>query len=158
AASAPSAQRRAAGQRVAEQVMDMPDPMPTPPTEGSTDGGGQTSGSDTDGASSGVTVLARQVAEVTRRLVEEGALATDPQLKVRVTALLSVVLGDSISGRASAIDVNLPDLEEETVAAVIGDNVISCAPLYMAAMLEDYKFFAAGDYVAHTLFMQGVLP
>jgi len=133
------------------------------PSEGSSgsgtpSGSGSGSAGGTDDDSSGVTVFARQVAEVTRRLVEENTLSTDPQLSVRVSSLLSVVLGDSVGGRASAIDVSLPDLEEETVASVIPDNVISCAPLYMAAMLEDYKFFAAADYVANDLFMQGMLP
>jgi hypothetical protein len=104
-----------------------------------------------------VTVFAKQLAEVSRRLVEEGAFANDPQLKVRVTALLSVVLGDSVSGRASAIGVDLPDLEETTQATILKDNVSSLAAVYFCAMLEDYKVFDVANVVADQ-FMQGVLP
>jgi hypothetical protein len=127
----------------------MPPPSPSP--------GGTSPTDPPSGGMPGVTVFARQVAEVSRRLVEEGALATDPQLKVRVTALLSVVLGDSIDGRASAIDVSLPDLEEETQATILKDNVNALAAVYFAAMLEDYKVFDVSNTVADQ-FMQGILP
>jgi hypothetical protein len=142
----PTAQAAPAGARRGKRLLAAPAPSSpgTPPSPGT--------------ATTGTTVFARQVAEITRRLVEDGTLATDPQLKIRVSSLLSVVLGDSVTGRAGTIDVSLPNLEEDTVASVIADNVMSCAPLYMAAMLEDYKMFASADYVANDLFMQGMLP
>jgi len=118
--------------------------------------GGASSSSSSTGPA-GVTVFAQQVAEVSRRLVEEGANARDPQLRVRVTALLSLVLGDSISGRASAIEVDLPDLEDEAQASILRDNVNALAAVYFCAMLEDYKVFDVANTVADQ-FMQGVLP
>jgi hypothetical protein len=126
-------------------------PPSTPPAPGGTNPADPPTGMP------GATVFARQVAEVSRNLVQEGASATDPQLKVRVTALLSVVIGDSIDGRASAIDVDLPDLEEETQATILKDNVNALAAVYFAAMLEDYKVFDVANTVADQ-FMQGILP
>jgi hypothetical protein len=173
--AAMQAARRTARPVAAATAAADPAPAPDPGTGGTTTGGGSTptgggstptgGGSTPTGGGStpvtddtpGVTVVARQLSEVSRRLVEEQASADDPQLKVRVTALLSVVLGDSISGRASAIEVDLPNLEDETQATILRDNVISCAPIYMAAMLEDYNMFRA----AHTIsdqFMQGMVP
>jgi hypothetical protein len=113
------------------------------------------------GASSGSpvvnTIYARQVSEVSRRLVEAGADPNDAQLRLRALNLLSVVLGDDVDGRASTIDVSLPNLEDDADAVVLKDNVMAMSAVYFSAMLEDLKFYQ----VAHTVadqFMQGILP
>jgi hypothetical protein len=103
------------------------------------------------------TIYARQVAEVGRRLVEERADPNDPQLRIRATALLSVILGDSVDGRASAIDVDLPNLEDDSDAVIVKDNVLAMAAVYFSAMLEDLKFYDVADKVSEQ-FMSGILP
>jgi hypothetical protein len=105
----------------------------------------------------GVTVFATQVAEVSRRLVEERRDADDPQIGVRINNVLSVVLGDGVQGRASAIDINLPSLDEDTTADILVDNVTALAAVYFAAQLEELKFFATADKVMEH-FITGMLP
>jgi hypothetical protein len=106
---------------------------------------------------SGQVVWAQQVAEVTRQLVQENRSAADPQIGMRIDNVLGVVLGDGVQGRASAINVDLPDLDEDTTADIIPDNVNALAAVYFAAQLEELKFFAVADKVMEH-FITGVLP
>jgi hypothetical protein len=124
---------------------------------GSGGGSGSGSGGGGSGEPPGSTVHSQQLAEVSRRLIEEDADPHDAQLRLRALGMLSVVLGDRLDGRASSIDVDLPDLEEDAVASIIKDNVNALAAVYFAAMLEDLKFFDVADKVADQ-FMQGMLP
>jgi hypothetical protein len=100
---------------------------------------------------------ARQLAEIGRQLIEEGITATDSQLKPRFERALSTSLSGATEGRSSAIDVDLPDLEEGTEADIIVDNVKALSAVYFSAMLEELKFFSVMDTVAEQ-FMKGALP
>lgn len=102
-------------------------------------------------------VFARQIAEVGRRLGEERASANDPQLRRRVLNTLSAALNAAVGGRASAIDVDLPDLEEGTESDIIADNVRATAAIMFSASLEDLKYFTVADKVAE-MFVSGMLP
>jgi len=104
-----------------------------------------------------VTVLSGQVAEVSRRLVEERRDPNDPQIAVRIENVLAVVLGDGVQGRASAIDINLPSLDEGTTTDILPDNVTALAAVYFSAQLEELKFFATADKVLEH-FITGMLP
>lgn len=104
-----------------------------------------------------VVVYARQLGEVARRLTEERANATDPQLRRRVLNTLSASLNAAIGGRTSAIDIDLPDLEEGTESDIVADNVKAVAAIMFAAALEDLKFFAVADKISE-MFITGALP
>jgi hypothetical protein len=101
------------------------------------------------------TIYAKQVALVTRRLIEQGIDATDPLLAHRISDALSVYLG--AAGEASSTDIDLPDLDDNTVAEVVADNVRALSAVYFAAMLEELKFFATADKLAEH-FISGMLP
>jgi hypothetical protein len=114
-------------------------------------------GATKNGGGSNPTVYAHQVAEVGRRLIGEGRSASDPQIEMRISNVLSVILGDGVEGRSSAIDISLPNLDEGTTSDIIQDNVKALAALYFAAQLEELKFFATADKVLEH-FMTGMLP
>src|SRR6266568_6102462 len=103
------------------------------------------------------TVLARQVAEVSEQLVDQGADPHDPQLTHMIGDALSAILGKTLQGRFSATDIDLPDLEEGSQADVTADNVRALSAVYFSAMLEDLKFFAVADKVVEQ-FVSGMVP
>jgi hypothetical protein len=103
------------------------------------------------------TILASQVAEVGRRLIDAGRDEKDAQIGERIENVLSIVLRDGIEGRASAIDVDLPDLDDNTTADILANNVNALAAIYFAAQLEELKLFATADKVLEH-FMSGMLP
>src|SRR6478609_10069958 len=102
-------------------------------------------------------VFSQQLAEVTRRLIEQGVPDKDPQLFTRFQNAFQIVLGGSVAQRASQISIDLPDLEEGVQADIVKDNVMAVSALYFAAQLEDLKFFAVADKVADQ-FQSGAIP
>jgi hypothetical protein len=99
----------------------------------------------------------RQIAEIGRALVAERVDPNDPQFNSRFARALSVTLSGAIEGRASTIDIDLPDLEAGTEADIVVDNVRALSAIYFAAMLEEMKLFAVMDKVVEQ-FMNGALP
>ncbi len=102
-------------------------------------------------------IFARQLSEVVDRLVEDNVGPDTPQLRLFIDEAISQAAGGSISGRASAIKIDLPDLDEDNSVEILADNVRALAVLYFAAQLEDMRFFAVADKVAEQ-FGQGMLP
>lgn len=100
---------------------------------------------------------ARQIAEIGRALVAERVDPNDAQFTPRFERALSVSLSGATEGRASAIDVDLPDLEAGTEADILVDNVKALSAIYFSAMLEEMKLFAVMDKVVEQ-FMTGMLP
>lgn len=109
------------------------------------------------GATRTSTVYARQLAEVTDRLVEQKVDADDRQIRRKVLNALATALGGDVSGRTSQIDVVELDLEQGSQAEVIGPNVQALSGMYCAAMLEELKFFATADKIAEQ-FTVGAVP
>jgi hypothetical protein len=103
------------------------------------------------------TVYTRQLAEVVRRLVEERANPLDPQLRLRILNALSLAIGSKVEGNASAIDIDLPDLDAGTAVDILADNVKALGAMYFAAQLEEMKLFTVADRVTEH-FMTGMLP
>jgi hypothetical protein len=114
-------------------------------------------GTDVDGGSERQTVHARQLAEVTVRLINDGVPATHPQIHLLATNALSQVLGGEIDGLLSDTDIALPRLDEGTAIEIIAANVRAIAMVYFSAMLEELKYYAVADKVAEH-FMIGMLP
>lgn len=99
----------------------------------------------------------RQIGEIARALVAERVDPNDSQFETRFDRALSVSLSGATEGRASSIDVDLPDLEAGTEADIVVDNVKALSAIYFAAMLEEMKLFAVMDKVVEQ-FMNGALP
>src|SRR5262245_86082 len=109
------------------------------------------------GSSKVSTVFARQIAEVTARLAEQDVDPEDPQLRRKVLNALGTALGGSIDGRTSQIDIIALDLDEGAQAEIIAANVRALSGIYVAAMLEELKFFATADKIAEQ-FTVGQVP
>lgn len=109
------------------------------------------------GSSKVSTVYARQIAEVSARLAEQNVDPDDPQLRRKVLNALASALGGSIDGRTSQIDIVALDLDEGAQAEIIPANVRALSGIYVAAMLEELKFFATADKIAEQ-FTVGQVP
>lgn len=100
---------------------------------------------------------ARRIAELARALIAEKTNENDALFDARFTRALATSLSGATEGRASVIDIDLPDLEAGTEADIIADNVRALSLVYFSAMLEELKFFAVMDKVVDQ-FMSGALP
>jgi hypothetical protein len=104
-----------------------------------------------------VTVFSKQLAEITRRLIDDRIDADDPQLRRHILGALDLSIGGRIDGRSGQIDIDLPDLEAGTAVDIVSDNVRAVAAVYFSAMLEEMKFYAVMEKVAEH-FLNGMLP
>src|SRR5262249_28643687 len=93
-------------------------------------------------------VFAQQLAEVVRRLREQGVGFDDPLLRAKFQNAFNLVLGGSVAQRSSQININLPDLDDNVQADIIKDNVVAVSAIYFAAQLEDLKLIAVAEKVA----------
>ncbi len=103
------------------------------------------------------TVFSRQLAEVTRRLIDERVDADDPQIRRYVLNALDSSIGGKVDGRSGYVDIDLPDLDTGTAVDIIPDNVRAVAAIYFSAMLEEMKLYSVTDKVAEH-FVTGMLP
>lgn len=102
-------------------------------------------------------IFAKQFAQIVRILVQQGVRADDPQLDLKFHNAYQVVLGGGVIAGPSLIDIDLPDLEEQSQADIIADNVVAVSALYYAAQLEELKFFQVADKIAEQ-FEAGQVP
>jgi hypothetical protein len=102
-------------------------------------------------------IFTQQLADVIRKLRELGVHADDPQLENKLQNAFAIVLGGSVTQRASQIAIDLPNLDDNVAADIIKDNVLAVSALYFAAQLEELKFFAVAEKVAEQ-FESGVIP
>jgi hypothetical protein len=110
-----------------------------------------------DGTPVRITVHSRQLAEVTRRLVDDRIAADHPQIRRFVINALSQALGATIDGNASDIDIHPPSLDVGTAVEILRENVHAVSLIYFSAMLEELKFWAVMDKIAEQ-FMGGMIP
>ena len=104
-----------------------------------------------------VTVYSKQLAEITRRLIDDRVDADDPQLRRHILGALDQSIGGRVDGRSGQIDIDLPDLEAGTTVDIVSDNVRAVAAVYFSAMLEEMKFYAVMEKVSEH-FLNGMLP
>jgi len=102
-------------------------------------------------------VRPKEFAEVTRRLIDDGVDPVDAYFDTYAANAHATVLGGGVDRRAVALNIDLPDLEDESGGDIIKDNVAATAAIYFTAMLEDLKFFAVADKVAQE-FVEGRIP
>jgi hypothetical protein len=100
----------------------------------------------------------RQLAEVVLDLRGGGIKAGDDQLGLRAeVALERHVDLEPTAGPPSTISIDLPDLDAESSAEIIQDNLKGVKMLYFASMLEEVKLFQVADKLLE-LFQGGMLP
>lgn len=103
------------------------------------------------------TVFAAQLSTVVDRLAEQKVGPDHPQLRVIIDNAISQAVAGGTQGKASAIDIDLPDLEEQASVSILDHNVRSLAVVYFAAQLEDARYFTVADKVVEQ-FGAGMLP
>lgn len=99
----------------------------------------------------------KEFASVVYKLIEQKIRHDNPHLKLLIQEALSSKIGGRLDGRTAAIDISLPDLDEDENENIVADNVASMSALYFCAILEQMKLFAVADKVAEH-FMNGSLP
>lgn len=102
-------------------------------------------------------VSAEQWATVLRILSNQGVSAGDIHLGLKTRqALASQSAGDE-NTPPSSLDIDLPDLEEQSNVEIIADNLHAMQAVYFASMLEELKLFQVVDKLVE-LFQYGMLP
>ncbi len=104
-----------------------------------------------------VRIKTRRLAEVSRQLIAERADTSAALFDLQVRRAVQTSLGSDVTARPSAIDIDLPELEEGTEADIVADNVRAVSAIYFSAMLEELKFFATAEKIVEQ-FMNGMLP
>jgi len=109
------------------------------------------------GANPTTVVRTRQLADVTKRLVDDGISPSDPHLFRQIVLALGRDLSSRSDGNTAALDIDLPDLDAGTAVDIESDNVAAVAAIYFSSQLEEMKLHAVADAVADH-FMTGMLP
>ena len=94
---------------------------------------------------------------VVRKLKSDSVGADDDHLGLKIRFALAKVQGASDGAPMSAIDIDLPDLEEQADVEIVVDNLHAMQALYYAASLEELKVFQVVDKLVE-LFQHGYLP
>ncbi len=99
----------------------------------------------------------RRLADIVKRLVDDGVRDNDPLLARQILLALGRNISSREDGHASAIDIDLPDLDAGVAVDIVSDNVAAVAAIYFSAMLEEMKLHAVAETVTEH-FMTGMLP
>lgn len=111
-----------------------------------------------DSAAQADSLAAVDWAKVSATLVDENVGYNDPHLDLKIREALSGHVGGRGDGTFLAgFEINLPDLEEQTVLDILTDNLNGMQVVYFSAMLEEMKFFQVRDQVMHN-FRMGLTP
>jgi hypothetical protein len=103
-------------------------------------------------------ILASDWAAVVDILVSQGVLANDYQLNLKIDRALAAAQNVGRDRPPSLIEIDLPDLEQDTSDfEIIKENIFALQPAYFAAMFEELKVFQVVDKLVE-LFQNGVLP
>ena len=102
-------------------------------------------------------VVAKQWAAVVRTLANQGVAANHIHLGQQTLQALLRNEGADDSAPPSALEIDLPDLEEQTDVEIIVDNLHAMQAIYFSAMLEELKLFQVVEKLVE-LFQYGMLP
>ena len=97
------------------------------------------------------------IAAVIRTLKAEGVTADSDRLGMRIDFALARVDGATDGAPLSSVDIDLPDLEDQTDVDIVGDNIKALQALYFVASLEELKVFQVVDRLVE-MFQHGYLP
>lgn len=102
-------------------------------------------------------VSARDLAHVVRRLAGDGISANDKYLPNRMESAFERATGVVEGAPPSAIEIDLPDLEEVVDDEIIKENLLAVQAIYFSCMLEETRIFQVVERIVE-LFRQGLLP
>jgi len=102
-------------------------------------------------------VVASQWVDVVRALVTDRVPADDKHLKLKTLVALGRDARTDDAAPRSAIDIDLPDLEQTTDVEIQVDNILATQALYFAAMLDELRLFTVVDKLVEQ-FQNGLLP
>ena len=91
------------------------------------------------------------------RLAEDGISATDKYLPNRMDSAFERATGVTEGAPPSAIEIDLPDLEEVVDDEIIKENLLAVQAIYFSCMLEETRIFQVVERIVE-LFRQGLLP
>jgi hypothetical protein len=99
----------------------------------------------------------RTVASVVRRLAAEGVNANDTWLASKLETAFNVLTG-AVDGRPpSALEIDLPDLEQATDVDIVAENLHAVQAIYFSYQLEEMRLYQVVERIVE-LFRQGLLP
>lgn len=94
---------------------------------------------------------------VARILRSQGVTVNDPLLALKTRQALAGLDGSGSGDVSSALDIQLPNLEEHADVEIVADNLRAMQALYFSASLEELKVFQVVDKLVE-LFHIGMLP
>jgi len=102
-------------------------------------------------------VSARDLAQMVRRLAADGVGATDKYLPNRMDSAFERATGVVEGAPPSAIEIDLPDLEELIDVEIVKENLLAIQAIYFSYTLEETRIFQVVERIVE-LFRQGLLP
>lgn len=102
-------------------------------------------------------ISARNIAAVVRKLASERVSAKDPWIKSRLEDTYSMQTGAFDGASPSALEIDLPDLEEAVSIEIQGENLKAVQAIYFSYQLEEMRLFQVVERIVE-LFRQGLLP
>lgn len=100
---------------------------------------------------------ARTIAQVVRRLAQDGVSANDPWLSSRIESAFNTLTGVTDGAPPSALEIMLPDLEEAVDIDIVKENLNAVQAIYFSYQLEEMRMYQVVERIVE-LFRQGLLP
>lgn len=102
-------------------------------------------------------ISGRNIGAVVRRLVADKVSASDPWIDSHLDNAYNMQTGVVDGASPSAIEIMLPDLEEDVDIEIQKENLHAVQAIYFAYMLEEMRLFQVVERIVE-IFRQGLLP
>lgn len=100
---------------------------------------------------------ARTLAQIVRRLVADRVTANDTWLTSRLEGAFNLLTGSTEGAPPSALEIDLPDLEEDVDIEIVKENLNAVQAIYFSYQLEEMRMYQVVERIVE-LFRQGLLP
>jgi hypothetical protein len=100
---------------------------------------------------------AANIAAVVKQIASNNISAGDAWIGSRLDAAYDRQTGVVDGGPPSSLEINLPDLEEDTDVEIVAENLNAVQAIYFAWQLEEMRLFQVVEKIVD-LFRQGLLP
>ena len=100
---------------------------------------------------------ARTLAQIVRRLVADHVTANDTWLTSRLEGAFNLLTGSTEGAPPSALEIDLPDLEEDVDIEIVKENLNAVQAIYFSYQLEEMRMYQVVERIVE-LFRQGLLP
>lgn len=96
-------------------------------------------------------------AAVVKLLVQDGVTPNTVNLDLQIRQTLQSLSGRDDNAAPSAMDIDLPDLEQQVDVEIIIENVMAMQAIFFSATLEELRLFQVRDKLLE-MFQSGMLP